>query len=121
MNDQMLVNQRLTEIDVTHAKQIYPGHLSPTEFITPKNQPFNQAIQNISIPNGQSNLINFRQKQTQLPQLQVLPIKNIHNFTSTQTGLAGVNSGTMNNPKNSSGVTAFQRDNSQGNRRQSSS
>lgn len=72
-----------------------------------------------------NNLGNFRQNKTQLPQLQVLPIKNFNNvggfLSNGQSGLAGVNSGTMHNPKNSSGVPGFQRDNSQGHRRQSSS
>ena len=119
---------RINDIDMSAQKPQFPGHLSPTDFVTPRNQ------QNIGIgmPNltiglggGQTGSIlnNTMKKQTQLPQLQVLPIKNIQHMAVAQNGLQGVNSGTMNNPQKVNQMGQFQRDNSQGghHRRQSSS
>ena len=65
--------QRYSEIDVT--KQ-YAGHLSPTDFITPRNNQFQVGVPNLAIgQSGLTNLIspnnigNYRQNKTQLPQL----------------------------------------------------
>lgn len=117
------MQQRLADIDMTYPKQQFPGQMSPGDFVTPRNGGFQVAPTNLSI--GQGGLGFVRQKQTQLPQIQVLPIKNINQVSHLNNGqpaLAGVTSGTMNNPKNSSGNPAgFVRENSKGHRRQSSS